>query len=274
MKTKNVFLILFVLLFYTFSYSQTTPDAKDESPFRLLDGEIITDLQFNYVNDNNRKDFLIIKSPVKNYKKTLKDEQEVWEANKKGDKPLFLDGTLNILFSEKIGAAFGSSNSLSLQKSYFNLDASEKSFSIGYNFDNRRGDALKPLNWVFGIGAKIVASDGFATISTGGDLEENNIGANLKFSFIGDGTIAWSNSKEGKSGYKNHRETIEAYRKFLFRAYDNKVKKYNKDNVPSIAALQKEMKGKDSILVNMKNVMKAKSDELFEEMIRSNTLRR
>ena len=255
-------LIFLAFLFTTNSFGQIT--AKT---YTLTSNDSIVDLQYN----NKILDSIItFKSPVNSYIDALKNIQNNYLATGGSveNEPLFVPSSLNLLFAEKIGTVFSNSSDLSFQRAFFNLDASDKSFSIGYNIDNRGGDALKQLNWIISIGTKIVARDGFATISTGSDLEENNIGFNLKTSWVGNGRIAWKNYKEDKKGYENHRRAIEKYREFLYYNYNEKIKEYNKKVAPVDGEMQIAINGSVGLKTAMESELKSKAYTLYEEMIR------
>lgn len=216
---------------------------------------------FEYSLDDDNKVTFEVEVPVERYVKSLKKAQ----GSKKFE-ILYSGKFLNQLFAKKLATAFNSSNDLSLQKAFFNLDASEKSISFGYNLDNRAGDPLKQLKYLFSIGTKIVASNSFGTIATGGDLEENNIGLNLRFSYVNNGRIGWLISKRNKD-YLTQKEKIKINREFLLANYNNKIIEFNKKDLPKIIEQNKAIYKEDEAIKNIKTELKKKSDELLYEMI-------
>ncbi|MBD0833363.1 hypothetical protein [Aestuariibaculum sediminum] len=253
---RTLTILLTALLFSGFSY------AQDKTSLKLTSDETPTSLKFDVSLQE------VIESPVTRFRKELTQTQKEYKKrNPEGENlPLYPNGMLNLLFAEKIATAFNTSGDLSLQEAYFNLDTTDDEFSFGYNFDNRGGEVLNPLCWVASIGAKIKESNGFANIADGGDLFEDNIGVNIKFTKIGSGRIGWGTSGSAKA--VSHRENIEANREFLYYTYDEKVKKYGRDELPSIKEKNNAIYTPVNAASETKESMKDKMDEFYEEMIR------
>ena len=242
------------------------------TPFRLTALEMVSDtiptpFKYYFNKDDIQTSAEVV--PILKYLESIKESQEYFNSrNPNSDfKILFGGKALNLLFAKKLGTGFNTSNDLTLQKSFFNLDAAEKSLSFGYNIDNRYGDPLKQLDWVFSIGAKIIASNNFSTIATGGDLEENNIGLNLKFSFVNNGRIGWSIAKKNEGDYLTQRQNIETNREFLFNIYNEKINFFNKNNLPALVERNKKIHGDSGAKVEIEKVIKKKSEQLLFEMI-------
>lgn len=181
------------------------------------------------------------------------------KVNKDGDEILFNDKMLNILFSNKVGAAFGGTNDLSLQKFYASLDAGDTSLSLGGSFDFWREDETEKLTWLFSGGLKIKSKDKFATIYKNGDFQEDNIGATFKISFIGRGIINFTSTKVGQNRY----ESVLKNREYLCEKYDVKVKKYNDEELPELINKNKYLKQFNSTESSIADIIKEKENEDF-----------
>lgn len=149
------------------------------------------------------------------------------KVNKDGNKNLFNDAMVNILFANKVGAVFGGSNDLSITKFYASLDADDNSLAIGANFENRGDDITKKLTWVLSAGVKVNANNKFATVYNDGDFLEDNIGATLKLTLIGNGIINY----ESKGDYR--KSAVRAYQQVLDAKYDTISNELSKS--PSLA---------------------------------------
>lgn len=192
-----------------------------------------------------------LKSPSSTYPSGKIDEN--------GKEILFNDKMLNILFANNVGTAFGGSNDLSLQKFYASLDADDKSIAIGANFDSRCGDETKKLNWVFSGGFKIKAKDKFATIYKNGDFQEDNIGATLKISLIGNGIINFTSTKTKQDRYEN----VLQNRAYLCEKYDKKVSKFNSDELPDLKTKNATLKLTNPDEKDLNKVLEEKEKEDF-----------
>jgi len=181
------------------------------------------------------------------------------KVNKDGDEILFNDKMLNILFSNKVGAAFGGTNDLSLQKFYASLDAGDTSLSLGGSFDFWREDETEKLTCLFSGGLKIKSKDKFATIYKNGDFQEDNIGATFKISFIGRGIINFTSTKEGQNRY----ESVLKNREYLCEKFDAKVKKYNDEELPELINKNKYLKQSNSRESSIADIIKEKENENF-----------
>ncbi|MFY9244075.1 MAG: hypothetical protein WAO74_13735 [Polaribacter sp.] len=134
---------------------------------------------------------------------------------------LFNDKMLNLFFANEIGTAFGGSNNLSLQKFYASLDASDKSLSIGFNYDSRPNDKLKRLKFIHSGNIKLKSSNKFATVfdySKEDAFQKDNIGFSYKFSFIGRGILNFKNT-DGR----DRKSAILANRAKLYKNYNTVV---------------------------------------------------
>jgi hypothetical protein len=263
---KNLKPLFFLLLFTCESvFAQSTP-AFSFTNDDILNNNKSTPYTYSFTKGVVEKSNIPV--PILSFVKGIDLTQQALDTafpeNK--FKVLYSDSALNLLFAKKLGTAFSSSNDLSLQKTYFNIDALEKSLSLGYNFDFRNKNPLAPLKHVLSIGAKIVALNGFATIATGGNLEENNIGLNLKYSFINKGKIGWFVSKKSKSNVMSQREKIEKNREFLLHKYNQKTIAFNKNDLPKIVSKNKSFYG-DKAKSKTDKQLQVHADKLMFEMI-------
>ena len=267
MRAKFLLLQIIVLLFANTTFGQFIPPfsqfnltKKTVKTYRIAEDEI-KDKIYSFDNPNSDSQVLMDngrlydkRSPLSRYIENLNQTRKT--RNKYN--VLYSGRSLNLLFSKKLETVFSNSNDLSLQKSFFNIDASDKSFSFGYNIDFREGDPLKQLDLILSIGVKIISSDGFAAISNGGDLLEDNIGVNLKLSWIGNGTIGWKTIEQGKHIKKN--------REFLYHKYNEKVNNFNTKVLPKLKAHDLAIYPDDANeKINAK--IAAESDKLFYEML-------
>lgn len=262
-----VLLILFLSIFTTNSQSKEYRINRMEAS----DINITPRVQFILGNDT-----IYVASPLKKYV----DELLKLESKKKNENEiLFTSSSLNYLFSKKLEAVFNTSNDLSLQKAYFNMDASDNSFSLGYNFDNRKGDPLKRLNWVYSVGFKLASKNGFATIPINAGDQKSNLGFNGKISFIKDGYITYNTkngpavqidkNKSAEEKIATAKDIILTRREFLFFNFNEKIKKFNAsdDLKKKVAQLVSENNNIDSVKSKVKKFLEKKSDDLYYEMI-------
>lgn len=185
---------------------------------------------------------------------------------KEGVKRTFNDKMLNVLFANKVGTSFGSSNDLTLQKFYTSLDVNDNSLAIGANFDTRGDDETKKLTWLLSAGAKIKADNKFATIYDNGDFQENNIGLTFKITLIGNGIINFTEKKiTGKE--IDRKAAIETYRKeILAPKYSAKTHKYNKEELKASYTYYKALKDLDNDIEDIDETIKNKHDALYIEL--------
>lgn len=262
----NYLIVLIALCCCAFTFGQKRDD------FKITDLEIKTNqfTKFLYSDTTDVKQ----QNPVKRFKDDIDATQKRYKN--RNFEVLYGGKTLNLLFAKKLATNFNTSNDLTLQRSYFNINAAEKSFSIGYNLDNRCGDPLKQLNWVFSVGAKVIASNEFAAIATGSDFQENNIGLNLKYSYINNGRIGWktANGKQMQPQIFNFAikplpqdSIIKRHKAFLYDKYDKKVAAFNKDEIPAIRKRDSIIYGEEAMDAAAVKGVKAKSAQLFYDMI-------
>ncbi len=174
----------------------------------------------------------------------------------------FTNVMLNILFSNKVGTAFGGSNDLSLNKYFASVDETDKSISLGINFDSRFGEETKKLTWVFSGSLKFKSANKFATIyDKDGVFQKDNIGATIKTTWIGRGII---NYKSNDS--KKRLDAIANFRKVNYKKYDDIVAKYNKDELPTIKKNLTEAQKYDEELEPIDSLLQEKHDELYIEL--------
>lgn len=106
----------------------------------------------------------------------------------KSQKSTLSNKAKQIVLSNQAGTFFGSSNDLYLKKIYAAIDAKDKSISLGMNLSLEE-EGEKP-SLLITAGLKLKSSNNFATIiNNEGALQRNNIGANIKFSYVGKGDI-------------------------------------------------------------------------------------
>jgi hypothetical protein len=183
-----------------------------------------------------------------------------------GDKTIkrtFNSKMLHLLFADKIGTSFGGSNDLSLQKYYFGLDNEDKSITIGFNVDSRRGEKLKKLNWIFSGALKLTSSNKFATVIDGeGKFLNDNIGASYKITLIDNGTIDFTSNdeKKRKEAVLYNRDSV------LYKKYDAAALKYNKEELDKLKKAYNKRREFDDELVCFDKVLKAKYNTMYEEL--------
>ena len=172
---------------------------------------------------------------------------------------------LNLMFANKVGTGFAGSNDLSLQKFYASLDANDKSFTLGANFDSRRGKPLAPLQWVLSTGVKIKSANDFATVYKNGDFQEDNIGATLKATFVFDGNVNFTsfNKKDFKKlrmqAIQNHHKTLEA-------KYNAEADKFNTESLSGFTTKINNADNYDSDVDSLKEELKKKKEAAYIEM--------
>ena len=200
------------------------------------------------------QDFKEYTSPEKQYKL----DRPVIE----GDTLLFNDKMLNLLFADKVGTSFGGSNDLSLQKFFFGLDNDDKSITLGFNIDSRRGKKLDRLKWVFSGALKFKATNNFATIFDGdGKFLNDNIGATYKITLLGKGTIDFTSNDT-----KDRKEAIKNNRKNLFESYAAAAKKNNTEKLASLKKQHNQAMIYDKELKDYTSILKAKHDADYAEL--------
>ena len=203
-------------------------------------------------------------SPTIQYDKDRPLVDNRWTPDIANDsiKLLFNDEMLNILFSDKVGTAFGGSNDLSLNKYFASVDEKDKSISLGINFDSRFGEETEKLTWVFSGSLKFKSANQFATIyDKDGVFQKDNIGATIKITRIGNGII---NFKDDNG--KQRKKAIENFRKVNHKKYDDLVQKYNSDELPTIKTNLTKAQKYDSKLESIDELLKDKHDELYIQL--------
>jgi len=231
MKLRSIFTALFLMMF-SLSFCQT---PQLESP----------------VNDYN-KDRLWTKF----FNITTQKEDSIQLLNPK---------MLNIMFSNKVGTAFGGTNDLSLQKFFASLDADDTSFSLGVNFDSRRGKETQRLKWILSAGAKIKASNNFATVYKDGDFQEDNIGATFKITLISRGNINFT-SYDSNGLTKLRSEAIQNNHKALEKKYDDAADEFNKDNLSDFNTTATNAAQYDSEVGSVQDQLDKKKEKAYIEM--------
>lgn len=207
-----------------------------------------------------------LESPVKKY-----NEQRLWttftnnETQKQDSLQLFNYKMLNLMFANKVGTAFGGSNDLSLQKFYSSLDANDKSFSLGANFDSRSGEELERLNWILSAGVKIKSSNDFATVYKDGDFQEDNIGATLKATYIFTGAVNFTSYNKGDVK-KMRAKAIQNNHEKLEKKYNDAADKFNNKSLSSFTTKINDADDFDSDIESLKDELETKHDEAYLEM--------
>lgn len=207
-----------------------------------------------------------LESPVKKY-----NEQRLWtkftniDTEKTDSIQLLNYKMLNLMFANKVGTAFSGSNDLSLQKFYTALDADDKSFSLGANFDSRSGDELDQLNWILSAGVKIKSSNDFATVYKNGDFQEDNIGATLKATWIFDGNVNFTSYQKG-SEKKLRAKAIQNNHELLEKKYDAAANTFNTDSLSKFKNKIEVADDYDSGVKPLKNQLDNKRDKAYIEM--------
>ena len=268
---KNKLITLTVLFFASITYAQI-------DSLRIKRSEL-KDLAFSFSYYLDGKHMIIPQKKIENPLITYDRELDTLTKYRKDKKDiLFTSSSLNYLFSKKVATTFTTSSDLTLQEYFFNIDPSENSLTLAYNRDNRNGDPLKKLNWVYSFGAKVVTKNSFSTLPFIGDSNKSDLGFNFKISKIRNGWISY-NTKEGiqrqidknletskKIEYAD--ELIKLKREFLFYEYNHKVKEFNnsldlKKKIQYIKASEHPTKVQEKI----EEYIKEKAEELYYEMI-------
>lgn len=128
---------------------------------------------------------------------------------------------LNLFFAEEVGTAFSGSNDLSLQRFYASIDVSDKSLSIGFNYDSRPDDKLKRLKFIHSGNFKLKSSNKFSPVfdfNKDRAFQKDNIGFSYKFSFIGRGILNFTSTNG-----LDRRASILAFREKLYKEYNSVV---------------------------------------------------
>ncbi len=271
---KTIFTTFILTLFVLTSKSQNNNSYQIFSN-QVKDTAIVS--SFSYFL--NGTEFKINKNPIIIYEKDLDSLKRKYSSDK--NTILYAGNSLNHLFSKKLSANFKTSNDLTLQKAYFNIDPTDKSLSLGYNFDNRRGNPLEQLNWVLSLGAKIASSDGFAVLPFDADSDKSTLGFNFKISLVNNGRITWiKNGKLAQQRIEKFLDStekteldadsiIKIHRNFLYHTYNEKVKKFNETELKRFVALTEETNQDPTTIKNkIENKIDSKSKELLYEMIK------
>ena len=118
---------------------------------------------------------------------------------------------LNAFFGKQVSQYLSKSGDLSLNSAYSTIDNSDGRLLIGYTRANsNRTD--KKITWVLNAGVKADIKSGFATIVNSKGSFQNNIGASLKFTYIGKGII-----------YRNPRAEAQEKRREKFESETTKL---------------------------------------------------
>jgi hypothetical protein len=126
---------------------------------------------------------------VTDYFKTL--EKEV--TDKKG---LMTFPALNVLMAKKVNTYLSGSGDLALNKSYFIIDPTDGRLFLGFNTAKDPSKNDTRTKWILTTGIKADAADAFSTIYKGGEKNlQPNIGASVKITLLGRGSIKFNNDK-------------------------------------------------------------------------------
>lgn len=164
---------------------------------------------------------------------------------------------LNILFADEVSSYIGDSKDLSLQKGYALISTADKTLFIGGTWDFGRDDKLKKLTHLLTVGLKGDLKDDFSTVFKNGEAK-NNIGLNIKYTWIGKGIL----------NFGKHKETIIRYRENILRTeFQKELDKYlkdegDKDKIKVLEALS----GKDLDKAKEESIYSKKAKEIYTKI--------
>ncbi|RLJ68623.1 hypothetical protein CLV86_0009 [Lacinutrix venerupis] len=231
MKTK-----LTTLLLTLFSVAIFYAQEKEEEPLGF---------------DNNT-----IENPIKKYKEDILKNKD----------PLFNNKMIDLFFAEKVGTAFGGSNDLTLQKYFASLDSKDNSFTVGFNFDNRFGNPLKQLDFVFSGGFKFKSSDEFSTVLKNDKFEESSLSAILKISYIGNGIINYKDKIKKETVIKKRELAVKKYRSIVYEKQREAINTYNTKDFKSEIKLRNSLNAYDSEMKSLTSVLEEKQEDFYKKI--------
>lgn len=164
---------------------------------------------------------------------------------------------LNILFADEVSSYIGDSKDLSLQKGYAVISTADKTLFIGGTWDFGREEKTQKITHLLTVGLKGDLKDDFSTVFKNGEVK-NNIGLNLKYSWVGKGIL----------NFGSHKETIIRYREdILKKEFQGEIDKYIKDKkdisqIELLEALSGQELGKEK----KSSIYSKKAKEIYTNM--------
>ncbi|SHM03029.1 hypothetical protein [Flavobacterium chilense] len=153
-------------------------NEKDNSINKLIDSTIIPQV-------------IMITGAKSNFITAL-----VRQQNDKGSKLLLTPSALNQFFASEISSYVTSSKDLTFQKAYAVLSTADETLFLGGTFDTRK-DETDAVRFLITTGVKGKVDDDFTSIYKNGKLQ-NDLGFNIKFHYIGNGSIYYEGEQEEK----------------------------------------------------------------------------
>lgn len=143
----------------------------------------------------------LIKSRIENYEDRI------------GVEDVYNKRTLNLLFNKKLDSYVKSVEVPSIKSLSAVLDNDDNSFSFGYAFDPRNGEAADYLKYLTyaGLRMKGKKGDSFYTIFES-DKAKNNVGAEIKITWFYPGTISSKKDKSHKNEIAHNRNSKIMYK--------------------------------------------------------------
>ena len=161
---------------------------------------------FSYAQTNEE----LIQTRLENYETQI-DSERVYNPK-----------TLNLLFNKELESYVTSVEVPSLKSLSAVLDNDDNSFSFGYSFDPRNGEATDYLQFLTYVGLKMKGKkeDEFYTIFES-DKARNNIGAEIKGTWFYPGSI-WTNKNKSPRGDISQNRNTKIKRKAI-EEFENKT---------------------------------------------------
>lgn len=156
------------------------------------------------------------------------------------------DKVMNIFFADEVSSYISDSKDLSLQKAYAVLSTADKTLFIGTSLDFCRSNKTEKLSNLLTIGFKAKVKDDFTTVFKD-DKGQNNIGFNVKYTWVGRGIL---NFGENAKVIKKYRDEI------LKEEFQKKTNKYLSDKEGESELKKKEIL--DKLVVDSKKHKKKK----------------
>ncbi|WP_163399221.1 hypothetical protein [Flavobacterium fluviatile] len=136
-------------------------------------------------------EFIIMADGISNFITSRTRQQD-----DKNNKILLTPSALNHFFASEISSYVTSSKDLTFQKAYAVLSTSDKTLFLGGTFDTRKKET-DAVSFLITTGIKGKVDDDFTAIYKNGKLQ-NDLGINIKFHCIGNGSIYYEEEQEKK----------------------------------------------------------------------------
>lgn len=167
------------------------PELKSDSLQSILNDSVVVNNQKLYVPVPAR-----FTNAIGNFIVARDRQSQADNAIGEKKKMLLTDAALNTFFASEISSNVTSSIDLTFQKAYAVLSTSDKTLFLGGTFDTRDKET-DIVRFLLTVGIKAKVDDDFATIYKNGKLQ-NDLGVNLKFHYIGKGSIFYTDDQAKK----------------------------------------------------------------------------